>query len=488
MTGLCTLPDEIVLHILGLVLPADLENFAQISKKIQRVARPILHEHRERIRTHSLFQNRSRPAATATLLQNVLNDVRIGHYVRQMTLRNRPYEMSLTPQQFKLFEQAGAQYEWLVSLEDAVLLDGRGDPHNQGWVEEVCLTVLLPLLPNLSSINIDVGFGYTGFYACQVIGKAPNPLSAPFSRLRTVIFDDSKTCLSNTRPFGLMPSVRCLLVRGTRHIPGETYEDRSLSLGQHSKVTHLSLTECEDSCERLNDYLRVFSLLQSFEYTYREPKSDMWSVPPFEPYEPFRICSGLLPAKLTLKKLVILGPNCAIPPPLGRRNVATPPFLGSLQEFLALEEIHVQWSSLPSTSYDSLILGLPSILPVTLRRLTLEGLPPQKRKKNLSDNLNEMLGAASCAKTNATLPNWEGLVFANCPYHWRSDSFSIQEKLERVSAAGIKVTFTPTERPPHEGEGETVGFGKIWTHVRGERSMGYRTLRWLKTHSSIKRS
>ncbi|KAL9628400.1 MAG: hypothetical protein Q9164_007291, partial [Protoblastenia rupestris] len=340
MTGLCTLPNEIVQQIFGLVLPADLENFAQIGKKIQRVARPILHEHRERIRTYSVFQNRSRPAATAILLQSVLNDARIGHYVRQMTLRSRPHEWSLTTQQFKLFKQASAQYEWLLSLENAVLLDGHRGPRNQCLVEEVCLTVLLPLLPNLSSIDVDVGFGYTG-HACQLIGKAPNPLSAPFSRLRTVIFDDSKTCLSNTRPFALMPFVRFLLVRGTRHLPGETYDqDWSLSLGQQSKVTHLSLTECEVSCKSLNGYLRVFSLLQSFEYVYREPTSDMWSAPPFEPYEPFRICSGLLPAKFTLKKLVILGPNCATPPPLGRRNVVTPPLLGSLQEFLALEEIH----------------------------------------------------------------------------------------------------------------------------------------------------
>ena len=89
------LPNEIILGTLEMVLPEDLENFAQTSKRVFLLAKPFLEHHRHLIKLHStvsksVVQLRRDDtfwlAPIPSLLMTIHNEPRIAHYIRDVSL------------------------------------------------------------------------------------------------------------------------------------------------------------------------------------------------------------------------------------------------------------------------------------------------------------------------------------------------------------------------------------------------------------------
>lgn len=87
MTSFYDVPPEIVVMILEIVLPADLENFAFASKTIQTIAQPLLERHRRRVRKYSNITNHDPTLPICDALRDVLINPRIGYYVRSLYIR-----------------------------------------------------------------------------------------------------------------------------------------------------------------------------------------------------------------------------------------------------------------------------------------------------------------------------------------------------------------------------------------------------------------
>ncbi|KAL9582780.1 MAG: hypothetical protein Q9212_003095 [Teloschistes hypoglaucus] len=87
MVGFTNLPNELIVHILRLVDPADLENAAQMSKHVRTVAANELMEHRNLIqatRNPELFDTDS--VRTCQLARTLINDPHRGQYHRKLLL------------------------------------------------------------------------------------------------------------------------------------------------------------------------------------------------------------------------------------------------------------------------------------------------------------------------------------------------------------------------------------------------------------------
>lgn len=74
------LPNEIVCEILQVVLPEDLENFAQVSRNVAWLAKRFLPQHRSLIRRYSVLSN-SRLGSIGSLLKEVLINPCINMYI-----------------------------------------------------------------------------------------------------------------------------------------------------------------------------------------------------------------------------------------------------------------------------------------------------------------------------------------------------------------------------------------------------------------------
>lgn len=86
MAQLSGLPNELLRHILGHVMPEDLENLAQVSKHIRSVSGSALEDHHRLIRKYTLFSGVAAAGTVEPLLRDVLANLRIGHYVKRIEL------------------------------------------------------------------------------------------------------------------------------------------------------------------------------------------------------------------------------------------------------------------------------------------------------------------------------------------------------------------------------------------------------------------
>ena len=123
MTTFSDLPNELLYETLHLTLPEDLENFAQISKRIQEVARPLLADHRALIRKYRRFENiLNGKKAITLLLQDFLTNPHIGHYVRQARVnsdRSLYYPELYTESEIKSLCKVAAESNHLTPNQDA---------------------------------------------------------------------------------------------------------------------------------------------------------------------------------------------------------------------------------------------------------------------------------------------------------------------------------------------------------------------------------
>ena len=96
--GFNSIPNEIILELLEIVLPEDLENFAQTSKRVFLLAKPFLEHHRQLIKTYKKLRSDGSPEQTQYtekprgfgpipfLFKNMVYELRIGRYIRHMVL------------------------------------------------------------------------------------------------------------------------------------------------------------------------------------------------------------------------------------------------------------------------------------------------------------------------------------------------------------------------------------------------------------------
>lgn len=156
----------------------DLEKFAHTSRQVYRISQPQLLEHRRLVRKYRSFKNLrfqdevregGLRGPIPELLREVLENPQIGRYVREVafdTLENIPFdiedhdawteeemeeEMKRYSQQLDLFNTVALQSEFLAK------------PRRIGWTwgdtigedqdEVIPVVLLLPLLPNLTSLS-----------------------------------------------------------------------------------------------------------------------------------------------------------------------------------------------------------------------------------------------------------------------------------------------------------------------------------------------
>lgn len=319
MASFVDLPNETLHQIISEVLPADLENFAQICRRVYAVAQPYLKEHRALIRKFATLGNDDEGSwgFWGELPHNLVKYPLLGHYVVYLSFR------------------------------------GIGRYQNE---QRRGFETLLPLLPNLKTLSIedvDISGSNLQFQNAQLTYppiltnlvnayvRFPKALAASFSI---------------TRAISALPSLRLLSTQSCGFDRGSG----SLLAPNSSHVTRLELWDCAIQSKALYAFLREFHQLQTFKYSTFFKNSTPSGLQPDKGYDPSEIRSGLLHSRSTLQHLTMLAP--------GR----LPSFMGSLVDFESLEEIYISWGLLGPDLGRRYAADLAMVLPKPLRLLRIQ--------------------------------------------------------------------------------------------------------------------
>ena len=389
MTGFNDFPNEIVLKVLKMVLPDDLENFAQISRRVFLLAGPSLQRHRQRIKLYMRLSSDPSRAQTCytempegvrlgpipSLLRDMVKEPCIGRYIRHVKLdslittysgkerRNGRYNRRYTSS-----DEAQTLYYRQRDLVDAVialsndpnlqrfydLQRGRRLFPNYGY-EELLIALLFPLLPNLSRLSIVWDTKLYCFH--DVVRQSALDGNCWFKNLSTVRLatglESDRLWLSDLRLFSTLPALKSLtafrLFDG-----GETAGELLPSQSSPMKILKLNCTNV--TRKPLYWYISSFRSIQTFAFVYKNLLNELIGRKNFDPYW---IRTALLAhSKIELQSLTILGPT------------SHDTYMGSLQPFEALREIRTEWEFLfPGQIY---LETWPSWhLPASLRELQL---------------------------------------------------------------------------------------------------------------------
>ncbi|CAD6574720.1 MAG: hypothetical protein ASARMPRED_006879 [Alectoria sarmentosa] len=394
MARLQDLPNEIVREVLSLVLPEDIETFAQTSRHISLLSRPFLEEHRRLIRLHHTFNSHPPPGQAQhtetrdgfsvgpipTLFKDIHRNPRIGHYVKNIKLdilldiqpdvirdNNSVEAQKLYRKQRDLIDTAVARSDVLENRDQYKdLKDTWPDTEHGG--EELLVALILPLLPNLNSLFIKWTSSLESYFI-QMIPHGAVTGVPWLANLKTVRVEDCDGGLlsCDLRLFNSLPSLKSLTAYGVNDgydsddEDNDDIEDDEDNIDAElptydSHTTELALLRSKVSTQKLNWYLESFRSLQSFTFAYPLSSSVVNNK---ENFDPCWIRSALVArAKTTLQTLTILGP----PRP--------DTFMGSLQAFEALEEIHTEWRFLFPDKCD-LEIWPSRVLPASIYTLKL---------------------------------------------------------------------------------------------------------------------
>lgn len=363
-----------------MVLPEDLESFAQTSKHVFLLSKPLLKEHRSLIRLYTRFKSYALPGQerhtslrdgfsvglVPTLFRDVLNEPRIGHYIRRVEFDGILGQTILTTPRINSVE-VQALYRQQRDLVDAAVAqslvpqvrdqyqrfkDGRAEFMSGG--EDLLIALLLPLLPNLNNLSIYQWAAKGDSYLSNMIQHGARVGTPWLKSLTTVhLCDSSAMWLWKVSLFNWLPSLKTLTALRVSDDPKT--KDEYL-LPQDSHTTDLMLYETSLSSRSLHWYLESFQNLQEFTVEYVPTWDELDEVVDFTPS---LIRSTLMAhAKATLQTLTILGPT------------NSDPFMGSLQAFEALRDIRTEYYFLFPSDCDP--ETQPSrVLPASLHRLQL---------------------------------------------------------------------------------------------------------------------
>ncbi len=348
MTWVIDLPNEIILMIISLVLPDDIESFTSTCSKIYRLAAQDLERHRALKRQYAVHQHRypddNPPRCNVSqLLDEIFQEPRTAFYVRELWIHTwfSRWATKPDPKTPALGGEHMPYNEGATSRIREVVF--RHLPHEEAskWMryiesgnEDPIVALLLLLLPNLSTLKIDyeVNDQECLYGTLCRIAKMKGP-HAPLSRLCHVHimhrFHSEKIELKIIGLFAALPSVRSIHAQDAYALNPEVDPDTELPLFTDSRLQDLTFTSCLIDSERLYELLKPFKALRSFTYD-AEIRTHMLTEPCPE-FEPSRILSGLSDfARSTLESLTILSHN-------KKRN-----FMGDIRSFESLRNLHIE--------------------------------------------------------------------------------------------------------------------------------------------------
>ena len=385
MASLADLPNELLCEILKVIWPQDLENFAQTSKHVLLVSKPFLEEHRRLIRLYKTF-NSAPPLGQSrhtdgrdgwsvgpvpTLFKDICHQPRLAHYVNEVKL-DVLLEFSSVYLEFekdKVSDERRRRHKQHRDLVDTVVAQSdvpevrdqheryQRKYHGQYFGgEELLMALLLPLLPNLRSLSMELNSQANSYFFMMIqhSARVGMPWLANLTTLCLGRLDDvsSSIGLNDLALFNSLPSLQSLTA--FRVDDGEHVSVDYFSPSQNSHITDLKLLHTEVSPKRLYRYLESFQALQNFAF---EPEFS-----PYSDYEgsTFDLCwirnALMTSAKATLQTLTILGPPCSYT------------FMGSFQTFGALREISTDWCFI-FDKYCDFETRPSQVLPASLQRL-----------------------------------------------------------------------------------------------------------------------
>ena len=163
MDRLSDLPDELLLLVVHFVLPAELETFAQVSKKMYEFTSPLLPTHRAYIRRYTFYKNDGGASMIPPLLTAIAKDRLIGHYIRHFQLTDEMIDAVSS----RRFLDALEHTLLLTLLQESKFLDPSSrtkEKLEEAFQDSECfpwllLPLLLPLLPNLKTLSISDNTG-----------------------------------------------------------------------------------------------------------------------------------------------------------------------------------------------------------------------------------------------------------------------------------------------------------------------------------------
>ena len=373
MAGFDHLPNEIILGILEMVLPADLENFAQTSKRVFLLAQPFLEPHRQLVRSYSTTfkSNQLRRddafwfAPIPSLLVKMRNEPRIGHYVREVNLeysgpirRNYLYydDREVYEKQRNLVDAFIAQSN-VSNLQSFYDLNERCCFKSYESYEEFLVAFFLLLLPNLNRLSLPWN-PYRGYFA-DMIRQSDLEGNCWFANLTTVRvkggFVHKNLGIRDLSLFSSLPALKSLMaLNALDH--GLTVDDFLPPPDSHTKK--LELYNSYFTRITIYWYIQSFQSLQTFTLTFYDYHDRRIK----RQFDGNMVRAALLAhAKTTLQSLTLTS-----------RGPPSPhAFMGSLQQFEALQKVRTQWTIL--FPRDSCLETWPSrILPASIRELQLD--------------------------------------------------------------------------------------------------------------------
>jgi len=371
------LSDELIREILCHVQPEEFENFAQTSKNVFLVAQPFLKEHRRLIQQYHTLKSHGplddsrdgfvhRPIPT--FLTDVLLDPRIGHYIRTVDVgplvdyhhisvpeEDTEESRGLAMERMDPLDNAAAQNEFLIEPgftdEPDFLWRGYFD-----WCGQLHLTLLLTLLPNLTTLSIDMEVIGDLPWLRDMIQCMPEAKKPILTNLRSINLEasvDNGVKLVDLISFNSLPSLRATSASGTWDC--ERCEGVSMP-PPNCRATHLTRIRSTASSKTMRKYLQSFDNLETFTLDVEE----------CDDFDPLLIRRGLqMQSRATLQSLTIL---CHPPKKC---------FMGSLREFEALREVTTERDFLcPIDGHTEEQSKWPfQVLPYTLRTLKLRDKP-----------------------------------------------------------------------------------------------------------------
>ncbi|CAD6578128.1 MAG: hypothetical protein ASARMPRED_008539 [Alectoria sarmentosa] len=428
MAHFASLPNELICEILKLVQPEDLENFAQSSRNVLRLAFPFLAEHRALIRKYSTLRNNKSPDSIENILTTIIANPCLGSYVKKVELGplmaskiEADSANEYTKERLETFTTAALESECLKRPSEEEVLDERefwSDAIKDGD-EDILLAILLPLLPNLAALSVEAKSTRLNckWYhsAVEQAASATKPTLCNLTHVQLNPRGAHGYDLAEIQRFSALPSVR---VVSAPRAKGMCCLDE-LSPDANSNVTHLKLWESCIESKGLHEFLRGFPKLQSLTYSFIDTVYGC-------PHDAFLIRSSLLAhCKATLQSLTLLAPGC--------RNMS---FMGSLRGFEALKEVYTEWSCFINQAPESRGPQLNDHLPISLVWLKIHD-----SKGRTKPRYEKVIKSAQYAREHR-LQKLKWLIFGG---------FRVQLTLETVDQGlkktclnmGINLIFSP---------------------------------------------
>ncbi|RDW92837.1 uncharacterized protein DSM5745_00159 [Aspergillus mulundensis] len=380
---LSTLPREILLLIAGYIeAQRDTINLARCCRLLQSLLQPTI------FRSPKLRHNGVRSLSRLTNL--LIPKPKLAQHVRSLSIRSGVYSrhggwtVRYEPDTISPVVKEMAESEREASLWKAHL--------QRGLWEDPWLALLLPFLPNLEELEVEVYSGALS-YTSMMVGRA-SQMKKPFSaemalsrlkRVSIVRWDDQEGIGAGIEAEKLLPFFR---IPSLRNFTGEVITDGSdeyekKKVGQKrlgfSNVTHINFFN-SSSGSGFRDLIRACAGLESFVYTHSdESVNGHYGYDEFGdeygpmPFNPPALHKHLCRHKTTLQNLV-LGYNSFS---LRHYGPHTEAFFGSLKDFNALKKLDLSVYNIINWKYDEderkyeAVNHIMDVLPASLQELTV---------------------------------------------------------------------------------------------------------------------